>query len=93
MAEQQGITARAADYSQWYLDVIEKGALIDDSPVRGCKVLRPNGYAIWENIQRDLDGLFKATGHVNAYFPLFIPESSCRRRPSTSRASRRSARS
>lgn len=75
MAEQQGITTRSADYSQWYLDVIEKGALIDDSPVRGCKVLRPHGYAIWENIQRDLDGRFKATGHVNAYFPLFIPVS------------------
>jgi prolyl-tRNA synthetase len=75
MAEQQGITPRSVDYSQWYLDVIEKGALVDDSPVRGCKVLKPHGYAIWENIQRDLDARFKATGHVNAYFPLFIPVS------------------
>jgi prolyl-tRNA synthetase len=75
MAQEQGITPRAKDYSQWYLDVIEKGQLVDDSPVRGCKVLRPHGYAIWENIQRDLDARFKATGHVNAYFPLFIPVS------------------
>ncbi|MEQ1568337.1 MAG: proline--tRNA ligase [Myxococcota bacterium] len=75
MAEQQGITPRATDYSQWYLDVIERGSLVDDSPVRGCKVLRPHGYAIWEGIQRELDGRFKDTGHVNAYFPLFIPVS------------------
>jgi prolyl-tRNA synthetase len=75
MAQEQGITPRAKDYGQWYLDVIEKGQLVDDSPVRGCKVLRPHGYAIWENIQRDLDARFKATGHVNAYFPLFIPVS------------------
>jgi prolyl-tRNA synthetase len=75
MAQEQGITTRAQDYGQWYLDVIEKGQLVDDSPVRGCKVLKPHGYAIWENIQRDLDARFKATGHVNAYFPLFIPVS------------------
>ncbi|MEZ4237572.1 MAG: proline--tRNA ligase [Myxococcota bacterium] len=74
MAE-QGITTRAADYSQWYLDVIDRGGLVDDSPVRGCKVLKPHGYAIWEAIQRDLDQRFKDTGHVNAYFPLFIPVS------------------
>ncbi|MEQ1507197.1 MAG: proline--tRNA ligase [Myxococcota bacterium] len=75
MAQEQGITPRAVDYSQWYLDVIERGKLVDDSPVRGCKVLRPHGYGIWENIQRELDARFKATGHENAYFPLFIPVS------------------
>ncbi|MCB9698256.1 MAG: proline--tRNA ligase [Alphaproteobacteria bacterium] len=75
MAQEAGITPREKDYSQWYLDVIEKGGLVDDSPVRGCKVLKPHGYAIWEGIQRELDGRFKATGHVNAYFPLFIPVS------------------
>jgi prolyl-tRNA synthetase len=75
MAEEKGITPRAQDYSAWYLDVIEQGALVDDSPVRGCKVLKPNGFGIWELIQRDLDARFKDTGHVNAYFPLFIPQS------------------
>ena len=72
---QQGITPRAEDYSQWYLDVIAAGELVDKSPVRGCMVIKPHGYGIWESIQSDLDGRFKATGHVNAYFPLFIPES------------------
>lgn len=75
MAEQQGITARDEDYSAWYLDVIRHGDLLDDSPVRGCKVLKPHGFGIWERIQRELDDRFKATGHVNAYFPLFIPMS------------------
>jgi len=69
------ITPRAADYNQWYLDVIDQGGLVDDSPVRGCKVLKPHGYGIWEEIQRDLDRRIKETGHVNAYFPLFIPMS------------------
>lgn len=73
MAEEKGITPRSKDYSAWYLDVIEQGDLLDDSPVRGCKVLKPQGYAIWEAIQRVLDQKFKDTGHVNAYFPLFIP--------------------
>jgi len=72
---QQGITPRATDYSQWYLDVIAAGELTDKSPVRGCMVIKPHGYGIWENIQSDLDARFKATGHVNAYFPIFIPES------------------
>ena len=72
---QQGITPRATDYSQWYLDVIAAGELTDKSPVRGCMVIKPHGYGIWENIQADLDARFKATGHVNAYFPIFIPES------------------
>jgi prolyl-tRNA synthetase len=69
------ITPRAKDYPQWYLDVIGAGDLADHSPVRGCMVIKPNGYGTWELIQRQLDARFKATGHVNAYFPLFIPMS------------------
>jgi prolyl-tRNA synthetase len=75
MAQEQGITPRSEDYSAWYLDVIAHGDLLDEAPVRGCKVLKPHGFAIWENIQATLDARFKATGHVNAYFPLFIPMS------------------
>jgi len=75
MAHDKGVTPRADDYSQWYLDVIAHGDLIDDAPVRGCKVLKPHGYAIWEAIQQGLDARFKETGHVNAYFPLLIPMS------------------
>jgi prolyl-tRNA synthetase len=74
MAE-SGITSREKDFSQWYLDVVLQSELADYSPVRGCMVIRPNGYAIWEKIQRALDDMIKATGHRNAYFPLFIPES------------------
>ncbi|MGB9813548.1 MAG: proline--tRNA ligase [Thermovenabulum sp.] len=69
------ITPRSEDFAQWYVDVILKGELADYSPVRGCMVIRPYGYAIWENIQRLLDKRFKDTGHKNAYFPVFIPES------------------
>src|SRR5262245_34311982 len=69
------ITPRAADYSQWYLDIVRRAELAESSDVRGCMVIRPTGYALWENMQRAIDGLFKATGHVNAYFPLFIPKS------------------
>ncbi|HHW02821.1 MAG TPA: proline--tRNA ligase [Thermoanaerobacterales bacterium] len=69
------ITSKSKDFSQWYVDVILKAELADYSPVRGCMVIRPYGYAVWENMQRLLDGRFKATGHKNAYFPLFIPES------------------
>ncbi|GIV59599.1 proline--tRNA ligase [Rhodocaloribacter litoris] len=69
------ITPRAEDYSQWYLDVVRHAKLADYSPVRGCMIIRPNGYALWENMQRVLDGMFKETGHENAYFPVFIPES------------------
>jgi len=68
-----GITARAQDYSQWYLDIVKKAQLAEHSAVRGCMVIRPHGYTIWEKMQRELDDRFKATGHVNAYFPLFIP--------------------
>ncbi|MBI2933177.1 MAG: proline--tRNA ligase [Planctomycetes bacterium] len=69
------ITPRNADYSKWYLDVIREAQLADYSAVRGCMVIRPNGYAIWEKLQRELDDRFKDTGHRNAYFPLFIPVS------------------
>ncbi|GJM31708.1 MAG: proline--tRNA ligase [Saprospiraceae bacterium] len=69
------ITSRSEDYSQWYLDIVKKANLADNSAVRGCMVIKPNGYAIWENIQGQLDRMFKETGHVNAYFPLFIPKS------------------
>jgi prolyl-tRNA synthetase len=73
MAEK--ITPRATDFSQWYLDIIQHAKLADYSPVKGCMVIRPNGYSIWEKIQRVLDGKFKETGHKNCYFPMFIPES------------------
>ncbi len=68
-----GITPRAQDYGQWYLDIVKRADLADHSSVRGCMVIKPHGYAIWEKLQRELDDRFKATGHVNAYFPLFIP--------------------
>src|SRR6188472_3183848 len=66
---------RADNYQDWYQEVVKAADLAEASPVRGCMVIKPWGYALWENIQRGLDGLFKATGHVNAYFPLFIPVS------------------
>lgn len=69
------ITPRSVDYSRWYTDLIQQAQLADHSPVRGCMVIRPNGYAIWEKIQAHLDKRFKETGHQNLYFPLFIPES------------------
>jgi prolyl-tRNA synthetase len=69
----ESITHRSADYGQWYLDVVKRAELAEHSAVRGCMVIRPHGYAIWEKMQRELDDRFKATGHVNAYFPLFIP--------------------
>ncbi|NHQ59001.1 proline--tRNA ligase [Chlorobium sp. BLA1] len=69
------ITTRTEDYSQWYIDLVRSAKLADYSDVRGCMVIRPNGYAIWEKMQTALDRMFKETGHVNAYFPLFIPES------------------
>ncbi|MGL6073990.1 MAG: proline--tRNA ligase [Fimbriiglobus sp.] len=73
MAEK--ITPRAKDYPQWYLDVVKEAGLADNSDVRGCMVIKPTGYAVWEKMQRGLDRMFKDTGHVNAYFPLFIPMS------------------
>ncbi|MEK5475882.1 proline--tRNA ligase [Paenibacillus sp. FSL R5-0407] len=69
------ITPQGEDFSRWYIDVIKKADLMDYSPVRGCIVFKPDGYEIWEHIQAELDRRFKETGHRNAYFPLFIPES------------------
>ncbi|MEX0681597.1 MAG: proline--tRNA ligase [Balneolales bacterium] len=69
------ITERVKDYSQWYLDIVREAQLASHSPVRGCMVIKPNGYALWENMQRSLDDMFKESGHQNAYFPLFIPKS------------------
>ncbi|PYO43565.1 MAG: proline--tRNA ligase [Gemmatimonadetes bacterium] len=75
MAQAQKITPRAKDFSEWYNDVIIQAELADYSPVRGCMVIRPHGYRIWELMQRALDDMLRATGHENAYFPLFIPMS------------------
>ena len=69
------LTTRAADYSQWYNELVLKGGLADHSAVRGCMVIKPYGYALWENMRDVLDKMFKDTGHVNAYFPLFVPKS------------------
>jgi prolyl-tRNA synthetase len=71
----KNIKARSEDYAQWYLDVIKAAQLADYAPVKGCMVIRPEGFALWEAIQRDLDRRFKDSGHVNAYFPLLIPAS------------------
>lgn len=71
----KAITPRSQDHSQWYLDVVLKADLADYGPVKGCMVIKPYGYAIWEAMQRDMDRRIKETGHVNAYFPLFIPKS------------------
>jgi prolyl-tRNA synthetase len=75
MAQENPITPRAKDFSEWYGDVIAAGELADHAPVKGCMVIRPNGYAIWENLQRELDRRIRDTGHENAYFPLLIPKS------------------
>ncbi|HET7734171.1 MAG TPA: proline--tRNA ligase, partial [Paludibacter sp.] len=69
------LTSRSENYSQWYNDLVIKADLAESSAVRGCMVIKPYGYAIWEKIQAELDRMFKETGHVNAYFPLFIPKS------------------
>jgi prolyl-tRNA synthetase len=69
------ITPQSEDFSRWYIDVIKKADLMDYAPVRGCIVFKPDGYELWEACQRELDQRFKATGHRNAYFPMFIPES------------------
>lgn len=71
----EAITTREKDYSQWYNDLVIKGNLADYSAVRGCMVIKPYGFALWENMRDQLDKMFKETGHVNAYFPLFIPKS------------------
>jgi len=69
------ITPRADDFPRWYQEVVQAGQLAENSPVRGCMVIKPHGYALWENVQAALDRRFKETGHENAYFPLFIPKS------------------
>jgi prolyl-tRNA synthetase len=79
MADEQKLTTRAQDFSAWYNELVLRSELADYSPVRGCMVIRPNGYGIWELMQRALDDMFKATGVRNAYFPLFIPESYLRK--------------
>src|SRR6195952_1239815 len=79
MADDRKLTTRAADFSAWYNEVVLRSELADYSPVKGCMVIRPNGYAIWEQMQKALDEMFKETGHQNAYFPLFIPESFLKR--------------
>ena len=71
----EDITSMEEDFAKWYTDVVKKAELCDYSSVKGCMILRPYGYAIWENIQHILDGMFKATGHENVYMPIFIPES------------------
>jgi prolyl-tRNA synthetase len=73
------ITKRSTDYARWYTDVVQKAELADYGPVKGTMVIRPYGYALWENIQKAADQMFKETGHVNAYFPMFIPESYMRK--------------
>jgi prolyl-tRNA synthetase len=79
MADDQKLTTRAADFGAWYNELVLKSELADYSPVRGCMVIRPNGYGIWERMQRAMDDMFKETGVQNAYFPLFIPESYLRK--------------
>jgi len=69
------ITPKEENFPQWYIDLVLKAKLADYAPVKGCMVIRPNGYHLWENIQKNLDRMFKESGHVNAYFPLLIPES------------------
>src|SRR5205085_9648216 len=71
----KNLTPRSENYSQWYNDLVMKADLAENSAVRGCMVIKPYGYAIWEKMQAVLDKMFKDTGHVNAYFPLFIPKS------------------
>ena len=73
--ELKELTKRSENYSQWYNDLVVKADLAEQSPVRGCMVIKPYGYAIWEKMQHILDSKFKETGHVNAYFPLLIPKS------------------
>lgn len=71
----QGVTPQSTDFSKWYTDIVQQADLADYAPVRGCMIIKPYGYELWENVQRGLDSRFKATGHKNAYFPLLIPMS------------------
>jgi len=87
--ELKDLTKRAENYSQWYNDLVVKADLAEQSAVRGCMVIKPYGYAIWEKMQHELDQMFKAEGVQNAYFPLLIPSRSSPGRPSMWRASPR----
>ena len=69
----KNLTTRGEDYSKWYNDLVIKADLAENSGVRGCMVIKPYGFAIWEKMQAELDRMFKETGHQNAYFPIFIP--------------------
>ena len=89
--ELKDLTKSDENYSQWYNDLVVKAGLAENSAVRGCMVIKPYGYAIWEKMQAALDKMFKDTGHQNAYFPLFIPNPSSRKRPTMSRDLPRSA--
>ncbi len=71
----KGITKRSDDYSQWYIDIVRKAEMAEHSPVKGCMIIKPTGYGVWQKMQQHLDRLFQETGHENAYFPLFVPES------------------
>jgi prolyl-tRNA synthetase len=71
----KGLTKREENYSEWYNEIVEKADLAESSGVRGCMVIKPYGFAIWEKMQAQLDKRFKETGHQNAYFPIFIPKS------------------
>ena len=82
----EAITSRDEDFAKWYTDIVKKAELVDYSGVKGCMVIRPYGYAIWENIQADLDRRFKETGHENVYMPMFIPEVFCRKKKTMLRA-------
>ncbi len=85
----KGITSKNEDYSQWYNDIVIKADLAEYSSVRGCMVIKPYGYSIWEKMQAVLDKMFKDTGHSNAYFPLFIPKSFFQRKPAMLKALRK----
>ena len=71
----KGLTKRGDDYSSWYNELVKKADLAEHSAVKGCMVIKPYGFAIWEKMQQELDRMFKLTGHVNAYFPIFVPKS------------------
>jgi prolyl-tRNA synthetase len=75
MSDKKGLPKRSENYSEWYNELVRKADLAENSPVRGCMVIKPYGYAIWEKMQQQLDKMFKDTGHTNAYFPLFVPKS------------------
>lgn len=88
----EAITPMNEDFAQWYTDVVKKAQLIDYAPVRGCMALLPNGYALWEQIQKSLDALFKETGVENVYMPMFIPESLLQKKRIMSKALLRKSR-